>query len=107
LEWGIIAGAGRRMDKRNILDEIRRTAAANGGVALGVQRFYTETGIKESDWRGRFWARWGDAVLEAGFSPNEFTPRIEDSLIIEKLIDLTREFSRFPTQAEMKLKADR
>jgi Meiotically up-regulated gene 113 len=92
------------MEKPHILDEIRRTAAANGGVALGVQRFYTETGVKESDWRGRFWARWGDALLEASFSPNEFNPRIDDSLIIEKLIDLTREFGRFPTQAEMELK---
>ncbi len=31
-------------------------ASANGGIPLGVGRFLTETGIKESDWHGKFWA---------------------------------------------------
>jgi hypothetical protein len=44
------------MTKGHILSEIRRTAAANGGVPLGVRRFFAETGVKESDWHGRFWA---------------------------------------------------
>jgi hypothetical protein len=54
------------LNKQHILDEIRRTAAKNGGVPLGIDRFASETGIKASDWIGRFWARWGDAILEAG-----------------------------------------
>jgi hypothetical protein len=61
--------------KQHILSEIRRTAAANGGVPLGVQRFFTETGIKSSDWHGKFWARWGDALREAGFSQTNSTPQ--------------------------------
>ena len=77
------------MNKQHILDEIRRTAAANGDVPLGQLRFYAETDVKRTDWSGRFWARWNDAVREAGFSPNELTSAIEDSLIIEKLIELT------------------
>jgi hypothetical protein len=34
------------MNKHHILAEIKRTAAANNGVALGVSRFSQETGIK-------------------------------------------------------------
>jgi hypothetical protein len=34
-----------------ILDEIRRTAAENSGKPLGQNRFRSETGIKEKDWR--------------------------------------------------------
>lgn len=50
------------MSRDEILDSIRRIAAQNGGDAPGKQRFQRETGIRESDWSGRFWARWSDAV---------------------------------------------
>ncbi len=92
------------MNKRHILDEIKRTAAANGGVPLGVSRFYQETGIKESDWRGRIWARWGDALREAGFEPNKLQAAYNDNLLIEKFIGLTRELGHFSVYAEIRLK---
>jgi hypothetical protein len=38
------------MTKQHILEEMRRTAKANDGVPLGHRRFYSETGIKYSDW---------------------------------------------------------
>lgn len=50
------------MKKAHILDEIKRTAAANGGVAMGEARFEAETGIKRRDWFGIHWARWGEAM---------------------------------------------
>ena len=59
------------MDKQHIIDEIRRTAKDNGGAPLGTDRFQQETGIKSADWFGRFWARWGDALGEAGASGAE------------------------------------
>ena len=54
------------MNKADIIEEIRRTSRENGGTALGVARFEEETGFKISDWFGIHWAKWSDAVLEAG-----------------------------------------
>ncbi|WP_460917613.1 hypothetical protein, partial [Pseudoxanthomonas sangjuensis] len=91
------------MDKQHILNEIRRTAVANGGVALGLDRFLSETGIKYSDWRGKYWARWSDAIIEAGFEPNELNAAFDDSEILWQLATLTKKLGRYPTNSEMRL----
>lgn len=52
------------MDRNHIIQEIHRTAKANGGKVLGWRRFQTVAGIRYHDGCGRFWARWGDAVQE-------------------------------------------
>jgi hypothetical protein len=92
------------MDKGHILEEIRRTARANGGVPLGRLRFFNETGIRESDWVGKFWVRWNDAVREAGFEPNQLQTGYDESVLIEKYISLARELGHFPVKAELRLK---
>jgi len=43
------------VDRHDIIGEIRRTA--RDGRALGKMAFERETGIKESDWSGKYWAR--------------------------------------------------
>ena len=91
--------------KRRILTEIQRTADANAGVPLGVARFTQETGIKDSDWRGKIWPRWGDALQEAGFQPNKLQIAYNDELLIEKIIGLARELGHFPVATEIKMKA--
>jgi hypothetical protein len=93
------------MTKEHILSEIRRTAGANGDAPLGVDRFFTETGIKESDWHGKFWARWGDAVREAGFQPNQLTTARTTEDLLTKLAGLVRELGRFPVRGELRLEA--
>ena len=92
------------MTKQHIIDEIKRTAKANGGIPLGVDRFLKETGIKESDWRGRFWVRWNDAVREAGFKPNQKQTAIDDDVLLDKLAVLVRELGHFPVIAELRMK---
>ena len=91
------------MNKEHILREIRRTAEANGGVPLGRLSFFNETGIREADWRGKFWARWNQAVREAGFEPNQRTQPIDEVFLIENFIPILRQHGRFPTTAEMRL----
>ncbi len=93
------------MKKDHILQEIRRTAEANGGVPLGWRRFYSETGIREYDWLGKFWARWSDAIREAGLAPNQLQGAYEESILLEKYASLTRELGRLPAKGDLRLKA--
>ena len=95
------------MEKRHILAEIKRTAEANGGSPLGKERFCAETGIKEGDWFGKHWARWGDALKEAGFQPNRLQAAFTSEFLLEKLAGLVRELGHFPVPAELRLKARR
>jgi hypothetical protein len=92
------------MNKQHILDEIRRTAKANGGVSLGKARFLTATGIKESDWLGRYWARWSDAVREADLVPNTRHPKTDEDVLLAHLGAFIRELGRYPTVGEMRLR---
>lgn len=92
------------VDKQHILAEIRRTAAENEGVPLGVRAFKAETGIKEFDWRGRYWARWSDAVREAGLAPNPRNPKLDETALLRPLATYMRELGRYPTVAEMRLR---
>jgi hypothetical protein len=93
------------MDKAHILREIKRTAIDNGGVPLGWRRFVTETGIKEYDWLGKFWARWSDALREAGFIPNQLREAYNKAELLEKYARLAQELDRLPTNNDLRLKA--
>jgi hypothetical protein len=93
------------MNKDHILSEIKRTADENMGVPLGRGRFEKETGIKPSDWFGKYWSRWNDALKEAGYSPNKLQSPYEDEFLIEKLLSLIKELGHFPTAPEIRLKA--
>ncbi|MFH1538474.1 MAG: GIY-YIG nuclease family protein [bacterium] len=92
------------MDKQHILKEIKRTAKENGGVPLGTGRFYTETGIRTTDWEGKHWTKWGDALIEAGYEPNTMQGAYEEEFVIEKMISLVRELGVYPVNRQLKLK---
>ena len=93
------------MNKEHILSEIKRTADENGGIPLGMGRFEKETGIAQYDWCGKYWSRWGDALLEAGYSPNKLQSAYDDDFLIQKLVELIAELDHFPTAPEIRLKA--
>lgn len=93
------------MNKKQILDAIQRTARDNGGVPLGVRAFFATTGIKASVWRGKYWARWGDAVKEAGLVPNTKQVAYKNEMLLAKLAELARELGHFPTRDEIRLKS--
>jgi hypothetical protein len=87
------------MDKQFIISEIQRTAAS--GKALGQIRFTSETGIKRHEWLGKYWARWGDALAEAGFAQNEWTAAHGEMYVMESLLGLARNLQKFPTKYDI------
>jgi len=93
------------MSKEEILSEIRRFVAANGGTIPGERTFVNATRIKQSAWKGKYWARWTDAVREAGYDPNEMTKRIPDEDILGKLADLIVKLGYFPVRDEINIHA--
>ena len=93
------------MNKDDILKEIDRTAKENNGTALGRDRFAKETGIKVSDWYGKHWAKWSDAVIEAGYAPNRMQSPYDENVLIEQVISFIREIGKFPTYGDLRLKA--
>lgn len=92
------------MNKHDILDAIRRCAADNRGVPLGRERFYVATGIRESDWSGKHWVRWNDALAEAGFAPNVLNQPHDDDHLLGQLALFVRELGHVPVYAELKLR---
>ncbi len=85
----------------HIISEIRRLASENGGKAPGNQAFVSATGITETKWRGKFWARWGDALVEAGFAPNVWTGKSDAAVLLEGLVSACRHYRKFPTNSEI------
>ena len=94
------------MNKAFILQEIRRTALANGGTPLGWRRFATASGIPPSAWLGKLW-RWGEAVREAGFTPNGLQRAYPTAALLEKYARLAQELGRLPTSNDLRLKSYR
>jgi len=62
------------MDKAHILNEIHRLA--KNDVAPGQKLLASEAGIKPHYW-GKYWARWGDALVEAGYSTNDWQTKLD------------------------------
>ena len=87
----------------HILGEIRRLALESGGQPPGSTAFARETGIGEHQWRGKCWARWGDALVEAGFEPNQWTGRLDSEDVLTGVIAACRHYGRIPTQDEIAL----
>jgi hypothetical protein len=86
-----------------ILSEIRRLARRDGGKPPGKNTFARETGITEGKWSGVVWARWSDALSDAGFSANKRQAAYPKEFVVGKLADLCRRYGRQPTRPEIKM----
>ncbi len=86
-----------------IISEIRKFVADNRGQTPGIKSFEIATGIPRKEWLGKIWARWGDALLEAGFEPNALTPRMSGDDILEKLGRACLDFGRLPSTSDLRV----
>lgn len=89
--------------RNHIVAEIRRLTAENGGRPPGRTAFERETGIRTSEWYGKYWARWGDALVEAGFQANERMRAADPEVLLWKVAEAYRHYGRIATHGELKL----
>ena len=92
------------LNKQHILSEIQRIAALNGGRAPGVKAFENETGITQGRWYGVHWARWSDAVAEAGLQGNQLRAKFATEDVIRKVAEFALEIGGVPTNPMMKMR---
>lgn len=90
--------------REHLIAELRRVADDLGRTP-GRKAFEAETGIRESDWAGRYWATWNEVVAEAGLTPNAFNGRLDDTLLATLLAGEIRRLGRVPTTNELKMRA--
>lgn len=65
-----------------------------------------ETGIKPHHLM-KHWARYGDALKEAGLSPNALQEPFDEAAVLRRVVELARELGRFPTWGDFRVKRTR
>lgn len=94
------------LTREEIIQAVRQQAALNGGAPVGKRRFQSQTGIGDSAWAGKFWVRWNDLLVDAGFSPNEWNSQSHDrEQLLTLLAQFTLELGHFPIIAEKNFRA--
>lgn len=92
------------MTREEIIREIQALAKRDGKTP-GRQRFMKVTGIKLSEWYGRHWARWGDALADAGLIANEKNAALAEEDMLDQYLAFVEELGRIPTEAEIRMRA--
>lgn len=90
--------------RTEIIEEIRKFVARQEG-SPGEREFVAATRIKQSAWKGKYWARWTDAVRESGHEPNSMTQRIPERELITQLAEFVVELGHFPVRDEINMRA--
>jgi len=86
-----------------IISEIQRLAKENGGTPPGTKAFTNTTGITNAKWRGVYWVKWADALLEAGYEPNTWNQKSDSEQMLQAIGGLCRKLGRFPTRTEIRM----
>ena len=85
-----------------IVDEIKRVAEQIGRPP-GLQVFEKKTGIRKSEWHGKYFRSWGDALKEAGFKPNTMQAKLSSENILRKYAEAIRHFGRIPAAVDIRM----
>ena len=87
-----------------IIQQIQLMARSNGNKPPGSAQFEKHTRIGQSKW-GLYWARWGDALKEAGYEPNTLQGKADPDWLMENLANLTRKLGNVPVNREFRIEA--
>ena len=88
--------------RERVIAEIERIVTETGKVP-GVRTFESATGIMRREWIGKVWARWGDAIKEAGFEPNALTERLDSTTVLKSFADCCMALKRLPASNDLRL----
>jgi Meiotically up-regulated gene 113 len=91
------------MQKRQQILEHIKAIATRDGRAPGIEAFETQTGIKPSEWRGKIWRSWGDAIIEAGYEPNTLIQRRDLKTMLVSYIEVMRHIGRVPAKVDIQM----
>lgn len=87
----------------HIIAEIKRLAAASEGKPPGRKAFEAATGIRYHEWYSVHWARWGDALAEAGFAANAMRTKTDADVLLREIAGAYRHFGRVASDGELRL----
>ena len=90
--------------KEWIIAEIQRVASQLGR-SPGKRVFENEAGIKESEWKGKFWRSWSDAQKEANVQENNMSAKLSNDFLFEKFAVAVRHFGRIPAVVDLRMYA--
>ena len=88
--------------KDAVIAEIKRLAGELGR-APGVEAFSRQSGIAIHHWLGVYWSKWSDALAAAGLAANQLNSRLDSSVVLERLAEVTLNSGRIPPKAELKM----
>jgi len=86
--------------KRRLLEAVLAYVKREG-VVPGIRRFAQEVGEGRHIWHGHLWASWSAFLHEAGLAPGEMTQAVPEEELLAHLAALTRQFGRFPSNAQL------
>ncbi|MGH7138611.1 MAG: GIY-YIG nuclease family protein, partial [Pirellulales bacterium] len=90
--------------RTEIIEEIKKFVVRERR-SPGEREFVAATRIKQSAWKGKYWARWTDAVREAGHEPNSMTQKIPEADLIKQLAEFVVDLGHFPVRDEINMQA--
>jgi hypothetical protein len=93
------------MNKNYILEKIKEVVESDGAPP-GMQKFEKITGLKRTDWYGKHWARWSDALKEAGFEGNKYNQAYPKEALLKLYFDLVIELQKVPSTGEIRIKCN-
>jgi hypothetical protein len=91
--------------KEFILSKIRELSYDSTGKSIGLKKFCKASGISRAQVCGKYWAKWSDAVSEAGLKPNQMPQPLSTDTLCLKMAELITELGKFPSRDEINHKA--